>query len=137
MLHVEPPAWFFKKKSFEIVEDEPVRTININSPQHLRFVSNWVTNSKYNIITFLPKNLFEQFTRVANLYFLAISIVTFTPYSPVSPGSIASALAFVVLANMLKEGYEDFVKKIVPKIPKLTHNATLIIVEKNAKRQED
>ena len=36
---------------------------------------NTVTTSKYNIITFLPFNLFEQFLRVANTYFLILLII--------------------------------------------------------------
>jgi phospholipid-translocating ATPase len=34
------------------------------------FESNQVLTSKYNIITFLPRNLLEQFRRVANIFFL-------------------------------------------------------------------
>jgi hypothetical protein len=31
---------------------------------------NEISTSKYNLVTFLPKNLFEQFRRLANAYFL-------------------------------------------------------------------
>lgn len=34
------------------------------------YESNQVLTSKYNIITFLPRNLIEQFRRVANVFFL-------------------------------------------------------------------
>lgn len=34
------------------------------------FESNQVLTSKYNIITFLPRNLLEQFRRIANIFFL-------------------------------------------------------------------
>lgn len=34
-----------------------------------QFVGNAIRTSKYTLITFLPLNLFEQFKRVANLYF--------------------------------------------------------------------
>ena len=37
--------------------------------------ANKVVTSKYNIITFLPFNLFEQFLRVANTYFLILVIL--------------------------------------------------------------
>ena len=37
------------------------------------FESNQVLTSKYNIITFLPRNLLEQFRRVANVFFLGQS----------------------------------------------------------------
>lgn len=36
---------------------------------------NHIKTSKYNIFTFLPINLFEQFQRVANAYFLALLIL--------------------------------------------------------------
>lgn len=35
--------------------------------------SNQVLTSKYNVITFLPRNLIEQFRRYANIYFLCTS----------------------------------------------------------------
>ena len=38
------------------------------------FCSNTITSSKYNLLTFLPFNLFEQFRRVANFYFLLGSL---------------------------------------------------------------
>jgi hypothetical protein len=38
-------------------------------------VSNRVVTSKYNVITFLPIFLFEMFSRVAYLYFLAQVLV--------------------------------------------------------------
>lgn len=37
--------------------------------------SNCIVTSKYNIITFLPVNLFEQFQEVANTYFLFLLIL--------------------------------------------------------------
>ena len=43
------------------------------------YPTNYVTTAKYNIITFLPKNLFEQFCRVANLFFLLISALQVCP----------------------------------------------------------
>ena len=38
-----------------------------------RYPNNYVRTSKYTLLTFIPKNLIEQFMRVANLYFLIIS----------------------------------------------------------------
>ena len=54
------------------------RTLYINSHeenQSFRFPNNYVRTSKYTILTFIPKNLLEQFMRWANLYFLAISLL--------------------------------------------------------------
>ena len=37
--------------------------------------NNYITTSKYNIFTFLPKNLFEQLHRLANAYFVVLLIL--------------------------------------------------------------
>jgi len=37
--------------------------------------NNYITTSKYSAITFLPKNLFEQFQRIANAYFLFLLVL--------------------------------------------------------------
>lgn len=58
---------------------------------------------------FIPKNLFEQFRRVANVYFLIIAIVTLTPPSPVKPGAFLLALVIVLGATAIKEAVEDWV----------------------------
>ena len=49
------------------------RIIHLNNPpanSANKFLNNHVSTAKYNIVTFLPKFLFEQFSRYANLFFL-------------------------------------------------------------------
>lgn len=41
--------------------------------------TNEISTAKYTIVTFLPVNLFEQFMRVANLYFLLCAILQLIP----------------------------------------------------------
>jgi hypothetical protein len=36
--------------------------------------TNEISTSKYTVLTFIPINLFEQFSRVANLYFLLTAV---------------------------------------------------------------
>lgn len=53
-------------------------TFQYDEVHHLIFLhpqSNYIMTSKYNIITFLPVNLFEQFQEVANTYFLFLLIL--------------------------------------------------------------
>jgi phospholipid-transporting ATPase len=86
------------------------RTITVNQgPQASPFVHNGVTTSKYNLVTFLPKNLFEQFRRVANLYFLVIAILQLIPLglSPISPITSILPLGFVLGVTAIKEAIED------------------------------
>ena len=40
-----------------------------------KFMSNEVCTGKYTCLTFLPKNLFFQFTKLANFYFLFLVLL--------------------------------------------------------------
>ena len=73
-----------------------------------KYRDNYVSTTKYNIVTFLPKALFEQFRRVANLYFLMTAALSLTPLTPFSATSVILPLAFVVGVSMLKEAIEDW-----------------------------
>lgn len=68
---------------------------------------NTVRTTKYTLITFLPRGLLEQFRRAANLYFLMICIISFTPVSPVSPTVNLFPLIIVIGISMIKEAVED------------------------------
>nr|GMD25846.1 phospholipid-transporting ATPase 3-like [Ipomoea batatas] len=49
-----------------------------------------------------------KFRRVANLYFLMISILSCTPISPVSPITNVVPLSLVLLVSLIKEAWEDW-----------------------------
>jgi hypothetical protein len=56
-------------------DNDERRIITINSgPQPEKFTSNRISTSKYSILTFLPKFLFEQFRKYSNIFFLSIVI---------------------------------------------------------------
>ncbi|KAL0288787.1 UNVERIFIED_CONTAM: Phospholipid-transporting ATPase 1 [Sesamum angustifolium] len=65
--------------------------------------------SKYSVLTFLPRNLFEQFHRIAYIYFLVIAILNQLPQLAVF-GREASILplAFVLFVTAIKDAYEDY-----------------------------
>ena len=44
--------------------------------------SNSIRTTKYTLLSWAPLSLFFQFTRVANVYFLIISILTAQSFSP-------------------------------------------------------
>lgn len=87
------------------------RTIYCNElerNQNFKFKGNSISTTKYNVLTFLPKGLFEQFRRVANLYFLSISILSATPISPIHPITNVVPLSLVLAASLIKEAFEDW-----------------------------
>ncbi|KAF8969603.1 hypothetical protein BDZ97DRAFT_1794193 [Flammula alnicola] len=76
-------------------------------PEHI-YPTNQVITSKYTLFTFIPRNLLEQFRRVANIFFLGIAILQFFPkFSTISPGLVILPLLIVLGITALKDGYED------------------------------
>ncbi|PFH48817.1 hypothetical protein AMATHDRAFT_5455 [Amanita thiersii Skay4041] len=74
-----------------------------------RYVRNKVRTTKYTIFTFIPKNLYEQFRRVANLFFLSLVILQLFPIFGAAAGSIAVLpLAFILAVTAVKDGIEDY-----------------------------
>ncbi|KAK9105504.1 hypothetical protein Scep_022348 [Stephania cephalantha] len=72
------------------------------------YCDNYVRTTKYTLANFLPKSFFEQFRRVANLYFLVAGCLAFTPLAPYTAVSAILPLVVVIGATMLKEGVEDW-----------------------------
>eukprot|EP01018_Ginkgo_biloba_P021738 Gb_01165 [translate_table: standard] len=73
-----------------------------------KYGSNYVSTTKYTALTFLPKSLFEQFRRVANLYFLMAATLALSPLTPFQPICLIAPLLFVVGVSIIKEGVEDW-----------------------------
>ncbi|KAK7833496.1 putative phospholipid-transporting atpase 8 [Quercus suber] len=89
------------------------RVVYCNDPYHseavkLNYRGNYVSTTKYSAANFIPKSLFEQFRRVANIYFLVVACVSFSPLAPFSSLSILAPLIVVIGATMAKEGVEDW-----------------------------
>jgi phospholipid-translocating ATPase len=84
---------------------------DLQDPLSLSFPSNSISTTKYNVITFLPKSLFEQFRRVANMYFLVTACLSYTNLAPYSSAAAVLPLALVILATMIKGLVEDWRRK--------------------------
>uniref|UniRef100_A0A8C4XVD7 Phospholipid-transporting ATPase n=1 Tax=Falco tinnunculus TaxID=100819 RepID=A0A8C4XVD7_FALTI len=75
-----------------------------------RFPDNRIVSSKYTFWNFVPKNLFEQFRRIANFYFLIIFLVQLIIDTPTSPVTSGLPLLFVITVTAIKQGYEDWLR---------------------------
>eukprot|EP00043_Microstomoeca_roanoka_P010350 m.98307 g.98307 ORF g.98307 m.98307 type:complete len:1161 (+) comp14866_c0_seq1:223-3705(+) len=72
------------------------------------YVNNSIRTTKYTLLTFFPKNLFEQFHRLANVYFLFIVVLNWVPSVQAFGKEIAMLpLVFVLAVTAIKDLFED------------------------------
>lgn len=95
------------------LRDEDARLVYINDPEKtnetFEFAGNSIRTAKYSILTFIPRNLFEQFHRVAYMYFLIIAILNQLPQLAVfGRGVSIIPLAFVLFVTGVKDAFEDW-----------------------------
>lgn len=91
------------------------RIIYLNNPpanSANKYVDNHISTAKYNIATFLPKFLFEQFSKFANVFFLLTAGLQQIPgLSPTNRYTTIAPLILVLLVSAGKESIEDYKRK--------------------------
>ncbi|KAI9831623.1 MAG: aminophospholipid translocase [Phylliscum demangeonii] len=91
------------------------RIIHLNNPpanSTNKYVDNHVSTAKYNVATFLPKFLYEQFSKYANLFFLFTAVLQQIPnISPTNRYTTIGPLILVLLVSAGKELVEDYKRK--------------------------
>ncbi|GCC25274.1 hypothetical protein chiPu_0003683 [Chiloscyllium punctatum] len=76
-----------------------------------KYAGNEIKTSKYNVVTFLPRNLFEQFQRVANFYYLLIVILQAVPAITTLPWyTTMIPLTFVLGITAVKDLIDDIAR---------------------------
>lgn len=87
------------------------RYVYINDDESTQelYCDNRISNRKYTVLTFLPKNLWEQFSRFMNQYFLLIACLQLWPLiTPVNPASTWGPLIFIFAVSATKEAWDDY-----------------------------
>ncbi|KAK9451379.1 uncharacterized protein V1518DRAFT_408402 [Limtongia smithiae] len=91
------------------------RVIHLNDPasnSQFGYLDNHISTTKYNIATFLPKFLFEQFSKYSNLFFLFTCIIQQVPnVSPTNRWTTIITLGIVLAVSAVKESVEDIKRR--------------------------
>ncbi|ORY15180.1 hypothetical protein BCR34DRAFT_598653 [Clohesyomyces aquaticus] len=91
------------------------RIIHLNNPpanSANKYMGNYISTAKYNVFTFLPKFLYEQFSKYANIFFLFTAILQQIPgISPTKRYTTIVPLGVVLLVSAIKEYIEDYRRK--------------------------
>ncbi|KAG4384523.1 hypothetical protein GLYMA_13G295100v4 [Glycine max] len=83
--------------------------IDDDESSHDIYCDNRISNRKYTVLNFLPKNLWEQFSRFMNQYFLLIACLQLWPLiTPVNPVSTWGPLIFIFAVSASKEAWDDY-----------------------------
>lgn len=84
-----------------------------NKTEEEKYPNNEICTSKYTFLTFIPKNIIEQFSKMANFYFLIIGVLqTFREISTTDGRPlIAFPLSVICLFSALKDLFEDLKRK--------------------------
>ncbi|KAM6186860.1 phospholipid-transporting ATPase ID-like isoform 2-T2 [Sarcoramphus papa] len=98
---------FGKKKLQE--EERQLQANNRDFNLQFEYANNSIKTSKYNFFTFLPLNLFEQFQRIANAYFLFLLILQLIPQiSSLAWFTTVVPLVLVLAVSGVKDAIDDF-----------------------------
>ncbi|XP_058440775.1 probable phospholipid-transporting ATPase IM isoform X3 [Marmota monax] len=96
-----------KKKLLEV--ERIVKANDREYNEKFQYADNRIHTSKYNILTFLPINLFEQFQRVANAYFLFLLILQLIPeISSLTWFTTIVPLVLVITMTAVKDATDDY-----------------------------
>ncbi|KAI5867564.1 phospholipid-translocating P-type ATPase [Durotheca rogersii] len=90
----------------EMKDDEgnPIRTYSRNK----------IRTAKYTPLSFIPKNLWNQFHNIANIFFLFMVILVIFPiFGGVNPGLNAVPLIFIIAVTAIKDAIEDYRRTIL------------------------
>lgn len=74
-----------------------------------KYKCNAIRTTKYSLLTFIPMNLFQQFHRAANLYFLFLALLNWVPVVEAFEKEITMIPLLVVLMVIaIKDALEDY-----------------------------
>ncbi|OTB18222.1 hypothetical protein K445DRAFT_55124 [Daldinia sp. EC12] len=84
------------------------------------YVSNFIRSSRYTKWSFVPKQLYFQFSKLANFYFLVIAVLQLIPGLSTT-GSFTTLIPLLVFVSisMAKEGFDDYRRYVLDKTENL------------------
>uniref|UniRef100_A0AAR2JQP9 Phospholipid-transporting ATPase n=1 Tax=Pygocentrus nattereri TaxID=42514 RepID=A0AAR2JQP9_PYGNA len=105
--------WNPRSKAPGQEEERHVKANDRDYNERFTYADNHIKTAKYTFYTFLPINLFEQFQRFANAYFLVLLILQLIPeISSLSWFTTIVPLVLVLTITAVKDATDDYVKDI-------------------------
>lgn len=87
----------------------PFGSTNWKENPNRYYGSNKIKTTKYSILTFVPKNIYEQLHRFANVYFVVIALLNFVPVvNAFQPEVSLIPICVIIAMTAIKDAWEDF-----------------------------
>ncbi|KAG2415031.1 hypothetical protein HFD88_006221 [Aspergillus terreus] len=100
-----PPSKDGRQIDLDPTRTEPLIDERTGKP----YIENWIRSSRYSFWSFFPRQLFAQFTKLANFYFLIVAILQMIPgLSTTGTYTTLIPLLIFVGISMGKEGFDDW-----------------------------
>ncbi|KAG7879865.1 hypothetical protein KL905_001358 [Ogataea polymorpha] len=81
------------------------------------YVNNVITSSKYTLLSFLPRQLIAQFSKLANCYFMTVAILQLIPsWSTTGTSTTIIPLSIFISISILREGWDDLRRHKLDKV---------------------
>uniref|UniRef100_A0A3B3D597 Phospholipid-transporting ATPase n=1 Tax=Oryzias melastigma TaxID=30732 RepID=A0A3B3D597_ORYME len=98
-----------EKELRSLVSNLPFEGLGKSKQPNRFFKSNAIKTNKYTPLFFIPMNLYEQFHRLANIYFVGLAILNFIPVvNAFQPEVALIPICVIMFLTALKDGWEDF-----------------------------
>ena len=103
-IHDIPPSKDGRQIQLDVHRSKPL----IDERRNAEYIDNTIRSCRYTLWNFLPRQLFAQFSKLANFYFLCVSILQMIPgLSTTGTYTTIVPLLFFVTISISKEGYDD------------------------------
>ena len=128
-IHDIPPSEDGRHIHLDASRQAPLIDERTNRP----YMSNRIRSSRYTVWNFLPKQIVFQFGKVANFYFLVISILQMIPgLSTTGTYTTIVPLMIFISISIAKEGYDDLRRN---KLDKAENNKMTTVLHSYQPRQ--
>ncbi|KAN0065197.1 phospholipid transporting ATPase [Thecaphora frezii] len=103
-----------RRRNVYVNVQPPQSELQRNGDPIVTYPRNKVRTSKYTIVTFLPRFLFEQFRRVANIYFLGLVVLqVFPTFGATIPQIAMLPLVAILTITAIKDSIEDYRRHVL------------------------
>lgn len=128
-IHEIPPSEDGRHIYLDVSRQTPL----IDERTNRQYISNRIRSSRYTVWNFLPKQIVFQFGKVANFYFLVISILQMIPgLSTTGTYTTIVPLMIFISISIAKEGYDDLRRN---KLDKAENNKMTTVLQSYQSRE--